>query len=1166
MSLRTAATALLVGLGALTAPRLALATAGRNYTLEPTVPETYTPLVGGTDVVFSGANFVSVNLPANSTFRWFGQPVTQVQLSKFGFMSFSRAAVTACASGSCSFPSSLPVPASGPVDSLFMWWTEMTMSTGTVKTGLESVGGRDVFTIDYRNVPTSFFGFPNGQNVSFKVRLYPGGSRIEVVYGQLTNPGAGFGGVLGIQDAATPFRFVLGAPCSSSTCDDSQFPSNRKVTYLYSDQANLRWSDAATSNLIAGANAGDAVSLTVAGTVLNDGFQYAPTFNTRVWLSPTATLSPQAVSLGEGSVDGGLDAGSSAPQSFDVTFARPPATTPRVYLLLHADPPDPIDGGGQVVENDEFDNIRALPLIIGTDLVGEVFAPDSGEAGQPAGVPIRILNQGIDAPSGPFAWQLFVSPDDTLDSTDPQLATGTVQPSELPLQTTVQATLPSNLPSAELFWFLKVDPTSSAQPTGAVAEADETNNTSRSAGSTRVVLPNVAVDGFSVVTLETPAVPVTRAFFGVPVRLRTTVRNLGQAPARDFVVAFYLSGGTGAPVITAFDQELTREVVPLLAPGASLSLEKQVLVPVDSNALDAQNRPIPWTPGNFFFGVIADAEALVGESSETDNIGKVGPVPLRQPAVDFAPIEVSSPTAAEPGEWVPVTAAVRNLGNKGNDAPGAPACSYRYVLSANELFTAEDVALTFRRGGVTGTSVSLALAVGLDARATDLVQIPGDTRAGSYRIGVVVDPDRSCDQIDFSNDTLGSTTPIVISPSGLVITTPSLPDAWTRSSYAVQLGARGVDGSPITWRADAAFPLPAGLTLSTDGLLTGSFATAGLSTLVISAKQGGLETFARWTLQVREAGVPLAILSRTLPPAAGGVPYEAKLLGVGGVPPYTWTRVGGTLPSGLTLSSDGTVRGTPGAATPPTALPLVFQLRDSRGLTDVATVLLRVSGVSSLRLLTEGVPVATVGAAYPPAGGDNAIAAVRGEGPLTFTVIRGALPPGLALGPTETDRVRITGRPTVPGLFPFTLRVSDTAGQADDREFFLMVEPGLLSLTSVPLPNAERGKAYEADLSGLASRGAFTVAAGRLPNGLTLAAEGRLSGTVAADETPGTFAFTVEVRLPTGQIGWVAEAVVVANPVRPIPDDGGCSQAPGGLAPLLSLLLLARRRRAAPLP
>jgi plastocyanin len=57
----------------------------------------------------------------------------------------------------------------------------------------------------------------------------------------------------------------------------------------------------------------------------------------------------------------------------------------------------------------------------------------------------------------------------------------------------------------------------------------------------------------------------------------------------------------------------------------------------------------------------------------------------------------------------------------------------------------------------------------------------------------------------------------------------------------------------------------------------------------------------------------LKVTTSTLPAAKVGVAYTAKLAATGGVPPYRWKVVSGSLPAGLTLSSAGRVSGTPTA-------------------------------------------------------------------------------------------------------------------------------------------------------------------------------------------------------------------------------------------------------------
>ena len=73
-------------------------------------------------------------------------------------------------------------------------------------------------------------------------------------------------------------------------------------------------------------------------------------------------------------------------------------------------------------------------------------------------------------------------------------------------------------------------------------------------------------------------------------------------------------------------------------------------------------------------------------------------------------------------------------------------------------------------------------------------------------------------------------------------------------------------------------------------------------------------TFSGWKTDL--SGVPPqppCITTTELPPAELNTPYVATLEAIGGTPPYTWSIASGSLPPGLSLSSDGTITGTPTA-------------------------------------------------------------------------------------------------------------------------------------------------------------------------------------------------------------------------------------------------------------
>lgn len=59
---------------------------------------------------------------------------------------------------------------------------------------------------------------------------------------------------------------------------------------------------------------------------------------------------------------------------------------------------------------------------------------------------------------------------------------------------------------------------------------------------------------------------------------------------------------------------------------------------------------------------------------------------------------------------------------------------------------------------------------------------------------------------------------------------------------------------------------------------------------------------------------PLGIKTTSCPNGVVGVFYTCQLQATGGVPPYTWSILGGSLPPGLTLAQNGTLTGTPAVA------------------------------------------------------------------------------------------------------------------------------------------------------------------------------------------------------------------------------------------------------------
>jgi hypothetical protein len=172
---------------------------------------------------------------------------------------------------------------------------------------------------------------------------------------------------------------------------------------------------------------------------------------------------------------------------------------------------------------------------------------------------------------------------------------------------------------------------------------------------------------------------------------------------------------------------------------------------------------------------------------------------------------------------------------------------------------------------------------------------------------------------------------IKISPATLAVTTTSLPAGAATSPYpSTTLEASG-GVSPYTWALASGSSLPAGLSLSTGGVLSGTPAAGSGGpyslTFVVTDSFTPPETAqAKLTLTI-SGGPALTLTTTTLPSAIVNTAYSATLTAAGGVTPYTFTLANGTsLPTGLTLSSAGVISGTPTKAG---STPFTVQVVDS---------------------------------------------------------------------------------------------------------------------------------------------------------------------------------------------------------------------------------------------
>jgi hypothetical protein len=158
----------------------------------------------------------------------------------------------------------------------------------------------------------------------------------------------------------------------------------------------------------------------------------------------------------------------------------------------------------------------------------------------------------------------------------------------------------------------------------------------------------------------------------------------------------------------------------------------------------------------------------------------------------------------------------------------------------------------------------------------------------------------------------GTCPTITLSPS-------TLPNGTVGVAYSQTITGSG-GTAPYSFAVTAG-ALPAGLTLTTAGLLAGTPTTAGPATFTIRATDAnGCFAELSYTITIAAAPVPppvcpaITISPATLPGGTVGVPYTQTITGSGGTPPYTFGVTAGTLPPGLTLTAAGVLAGTPTTA------------------------------------------------------------------------------------------------------------------------------------------------------------------------------------------------------------------------------------------------------------
>ncbi|WP_104138198.1 Ig domain-containing protein [Arthrobacter sp. ZGTC131] len=143
--------------------------------------------------------------------------------------------------------------------------------------------------------------------------------------------------------------------------------------------------------------------------------------------------------------------------------------------------------------------------------------------------------------------------------------------------------------------------------------------------------------------------------------------------------------------------------------------------------------------------------------------------------------------------------------------------------------------------------------------------------------------------------------------------------------------------------------------------------------------------------------------------------------------------VDGRVPTGMKVfdfaGSSGLVNGVPRTAG---TFTFTVQVTDETRATDTETFTIEIQPAEPPTITTQALSNGMVGEFYCCGN----LFASGGVQPYTWSVVAGALPPGLELPKRENT---ISGTPTTAGTFTFTVRVTDDAGAFSEKELSITI-------------------------------------------------------------------------------------------------------------------------------
>ena len=355
------------------------------------------------------------------------------------------------------------------------------------------------------------------------------------------------------------------------------------------------------------------------------------------------------------------------------------------------------------------------------------------------------------------------------------------------------------------------------------------------------------------------------------------------------------------------------------------------------------------------------------------------------------------------------------------------------------------------------------------------------TQTGTYNFGVHV--------IDSSDQGGAHAFLITITkaPSVVVTVTPATATVASGASTQFTAVVTNTSNVAVTWFASLG-------TISSTGLYQAPTVTANTSATVTATSVADPTKSA--TASVTVTPPPVSITTTSLSSATPGTAYSNTLTATGGKTPYTWTLSSGSLPTGITVQSAGSISGTTSQTG---TFNITVEVTDSsspkqtsfKSLTLTVIVAVAVTVTPSTVTLASG--ASTQFTALVTNTSNVAVTWSASSGTISST--------GLYRAPTVSANTTTTVTAT---------SVADPTKSATASVTVTPPPPTPVSITTKSLSSATAGTSYSNTLT--ATGGtlpyAWTLSSGTLPTGITVQPAGSLSGTTSQT---GSFNITIEV-------------------------------------------------------